>query len=211
MTKEIDFIKWTSDAVKQCLASPSSSQTLGSALKVASGNGFWLEFGVASGRTLNYIVEHADKKVPRPTVVGFDSFDGLPEDWPNMWDKGTFKQETIPVVGGADIVVGLFDKTLEPWIKSQSMSPQITLAHIDCDIYSSAKYALSTIAPFLVSGSFIIFDEVLNYNGFEEHELRALYECSIQEKLFEFEWYAHQVFDEPHRQSEPWPAAIRIK
>lgn len=203
--------EWTPDALKQCLASPASSQTLGTALNAASSNGYWLEFGVASGRTLNYISEHADKKSPRPTVVGFDSFDGLPEDWPNMWDKGTFKQNHIPSVKGAEIVVGLFDKSFDPWIKALGENLQITLVHVDCDIYSSAKYVLTSIAPFLKSGSFIVFDELLNYKGFEEHEWRALYECSVEDKLFEFEWFAHQVFQEHNRKSEPWPVAIRIK
>jgi hypothetical protein len=206
----INFSEWTPNAIIECLDSTPTNQTLGKSLMEASGNGYWLEFGVASGRTLNYIVDRANKKTPRPTVVGFDSFEGLPEDWENVWSKGTFRQENIPNVNGANIVVGLFDKTLVPWINSQNTNPVITAVHIDCDLYSSTKYVLSHIAPLLIPGSFIIFDELLNYNGFEKHEWLALYECAIQEKLFNFEWFAHQVFDEPSRREEPWPVAIRI-
>jgi hypothetical protein len=41
-------------------------------------NTLWLEFGVASGRTINYISNFTNDK-----VYGFDSFEGLPEKWRN--------------------------------------------------------------------------------------------------------------------------------
>ena len=40
-------------------------------------NGLFLEFGVSAGRTVNYIAS----LVPDKTIYGFDSFEGLPEDW----------------------------------------------------------------------------------------------------------------------------------
>ena len=48
-------------------------------------NTLWLEFGVASGRTINYI-----SKFTTDTVYGFDSFEGLPEKWRDGFDKGAF-------------------------------------------------------------------------------------------------------------------------
>ena len=51
--------------------------TLRAALSHAPPEGLFLEFGVASGSTLTAIVE----KAPPGMVHGFDSFQGLPEDW----------------------------------------------------------------------------------------------------------------------------------
>ena len=48
-------------------------------------DGLYCEFGVASGRTINFIAERA----PDRTIHGFDSFEGLPQDWRSgfrMWN-----------------------------------------------------------------------------------------------------------------------------
>src|SRR5688500_2905006 len=48
-------------------------------------NGLWLEFGVGKGSTIDFIAGHSFGR----TVVGFDSFEGLPEDW-KMSDSLTY-------------------------------------------------------------------------------------------------------------------------
>ena len=56
--------------------------------------GLWLEFGVATGFSLNITSLHKQKKDP-VTVFGFDSFMGLPESWTTVWNKypaGYFSQ-----------------------------------------------------------------------------------------------------------------------
>jgi hypothetical protein len=45
-------------------------------------NTLWLEFGVATGTTINYISRFTNDK-----VYGFDSFEGLPENWREGYDK----------------------------------------------------------------------------------------------------------------------------
>lgn len=50
-------------------------------------NTLWLEFGVASGKTINYI-----SKFTKDKVYGFDSFEGLPEKWRDGFDKGAFNR-----------------------------------------------------------------------------------------------------------------------
>ena len=47
-------------------------------------NTLWLEFGVASGRTINYISTFTND-----TVYGFDSFEGLPEKWRKLFQNLT--------------------------------------------------------------------------------------------------------------------------
>jgi hypothetical protein len=54
----------------------------------------WLEFGVASGNTINYI-----SRFTQDTVYGFDSFEGLPEKWRDGFDKGAFDRNgNMPAV-----------------------------------------------------------------------------------------------------------------
>jgi len=51
-------------------------------------SGLFLEFGVATGRTLN----HWARLWPEKKIYGFDGFQGLPEDW--IWNirRGHFRQ-----------------------------------------------------------------------------------------------------------------------
>jgi hypothetical protein len=54
----------------------SSLDLLSHALQQVSMDGHFLEFGVASGTTINHISSQVSEQ-----VHGFDSFEGLPEDW----------------------------------------------------------------------------------------------------------------------------------
>ena len=48
--------------------------------------------------------------------------------------------------------------------------------HIDCDLYSSTRTVLSLLEPRIVPGTIIVFDEYLNYPGWQAHEKRAFAE-----------------------------------
>lgn len=48
--------------------------------------------------------------------------------------------------------------------------------HIDCDLYGSTRTVLAEAAPWLVPGTVIVFDDLLGYPGYEQHELRAFEE-----------------------------------
>jgi hypothetical protein len=51
------------------------------------------------------------------------------------------------------------------------------LLHLDSDIYSAASFVLRTLIADrrIVRGTVIVFDELFNYCGFENHESLALY------------------------------------
>lgn len=135
-------------------------------------DGLWLEFGVASGRTINLICKYRKKGV----VYGFDSFEGLPEYWRSGYPKGTFKQAKVPEVkSNAVLKKDLFADTLPQFILAQRTEP-VSLLHIDCDLYSSTQTVLSYLGSRLTKGSIIVFDELIDYPGFEKHELKAFYE-----------------------------------
>jgi hypothetical protein len=146
-------------------------EPLDEALKIAS-PGLWCEFGVATGVTLRRIVAAA--KGGR--VLGFDSFQGLPEEWRQGYPVGMFATAP-PSVPGAELRVGLFKDTLP-----REDFSTCTLAHIDCDIYSSAKDVLKALEV-VPAGCIVVFDELFGYKGFEEHEFKALNEWPRSVKL----------------------------
>jgi hypothetical protein len=133
-------------------------------------DGLLLEFGVASGRTINYIAELSkDQK-----VFGFDWFQGLPESWRPGFSAGSFAQEIPNVNGNVTLIHGLFEKTLPNFVAG--CKEQISLLHIDCDLYSSTKTIFDNCLELIVPGSVIVFDEYFNYPGWRQHEYRAFME-----------------------------------
>ena len=63
--------------------------------------------------------------------------------------------------------------------------PKINFVHIDLDVYSSTKFVLHKIKPYLVRGAIIIFDEFFLFNGWEYGEYKALIEV-FEKKEFEY-------------------------
>ena len=144
----------------------------------------WLEFGVASGQTINYISRFTTDK-----VYGFDSFEGLPEYWRQGFDKGAFNRNGIlPQVNpNVELIKGWFNETLVPFI--QEKNKKVSFLHLDADLYSSTKYILDVLKEYLDKDCVIVFDELVNYLGFdgETGELKAFYEFITENKV-EYEW-----------------------
>jgi hypothetical protein len=145
----------------------SKEDTLAAALKAAPADGLYLEFGVATGGTLRKIAELA----PAGTVFGFDSFQGLPEDWRSAYVAGTFAVDAPPEVPGAELVVGWFDETL-PGFLAEHPEP-VAFLHLDADLYSSTVTVLEALEGRLRPGTVLLFDEYFNFPGWEDHEHRA--------------------------------------
>lgn len=129
--------------------------------------GMILEFGVASGRTLN----HFGRLFPNKTVYGFDGFEGLPETWDWRFRAGHFQQQLPRVRDNCELVVGWFDKTLPSFVKEHTGS--VAFLHIDCDLYSSTCTVLNLLKKHIRPGTIIVFDEYFNFPGWEQDEHRA--------------------------------------
>lgn len=144
----------------------------------------WLEFGVASGNTINYISKFTNDK-----VYGFDSFEGLPEKWRDGFDKGVFNRNgNLPSVNGnVELIKGWFNDTLVPFI--QKHNKKVSFIHMDADLYSSTKYVLNVLKKYMDEDCIIVFDELLNYPGFDGDtgELKAFYEFIIENNV-DYEW-----------------------
>ena len=135
-----------------------------------------VEFGIFRGKTVNQLRNSFDETIP---LYGFDSFDGLPEDWTGTTLKAgdlSTKGE-IPYISGVKIYDGWFEDTIKEYMK---VANPIKLLHIDSDLYSSAITVLYNLKEFIVSGTIIVFDEwVYNHKDIEEnrqHEQKAFYE-----------------------------------
>ncbi|MEO0413476.1 MAG: class I SAM-dependent methyltransferase [Verrucomicrobiota bacterium] len=151
-------------------------------LKQAQLDGLILEFGVFKGTSITHIA----KQVQCP-VYGFDSFEGLPEDWTHFQRKGRFSLEgnLPPVPPNVELFKGWFDDSLPPFLADHPGDAR--LIHIDCDIYSSTKTVLTELTPRIKSGTVIVFDEYFNYPGWQKHEHKAFMEF-IEATGHEFEY-----------------------
>ncbi len=140
--------------------------------------GLILEFGVNTGSTINHIAD----KIPNQTIYGFDSFEGLPEDWTPYQKKGTFKRDSLPHVRqNVELIVGWFNETL-PGFADTHPGPA-SLIHVDCDLYSSTKTILDVLNKRIVPGTIILFDEYFNYNEWRQHEYKAFQEFCAENKV----------------------------
>lgn len=154
-------------------------------------DGLYLEFGVAKGRTITKIAE----AVPERTIYGFDWFKGLPEYWANGYDAGHFAcEKPTDLPPNVEIVEGLFKKTIPGFIKEHK-DQKVAFMHVDCDLYSSAKYVLDKFEKKFQDGSIIVFDELIIYNGYEMHEWKAWNEFLEKTK------YRYEVLGRAHQES----------
>jgi hypothetical protein len=199
-----DYAAWLDDSLVRIRHLPEAgdvlAQVFNSSLLVRSGT--WVEFGVADGGSLRRIV----KEKGNANVWGFDTFTGLPEAWKRKdalaFPKGAFAQESIPIIEGAHLVTGRFEDTLQAWWPPAPLN----FVHVDSDIYSAAACVFEQLEESFADGCIIVFDEAINYPGFEDNEMLALYEA--KERGMRFDWlFAHG--GAPH-----WPnerVAIRVK
>lgn len=147
-------------------------------LRAVERQGLFLEFGVWSGRTVNHIADrHAG------AVHGFDSFEGLPEDWSMNYVKGDFATDgRLPEVrSNVQLHVGWFDQTL-PAFLAENHDP-VAFLHIDCDLYSSTKTVFQFLGDRIGSGTVIVFNEYFNYPGWQHHEFKAFQELVAERAL----------------------------
>lgn len=151
--------------------------------------GLIMEFGVYSGRTINHMANLTNK-----TIYGFDSFEGLPEDWRSGFEKGTFKTNCLPDVNeNVRLIKGLFNDTLPNFLKEHQQI--CALIHIDCDLYSSTKCIFDSLKDRIVSGTVIVFDEYFNYPGWQTGEFKAFHEF-INETNLKFKYIGYVEISE---------------
>ncbi len=146
-------------------------QLLEHCAREAPAHGLVLEFGVYHGQS----IRHLAACFPDRTIFGFDGFEGLPEAW-NGFAPGLFdmKGHAPSVPNNVILIKGWFDRTLSPFL-SRNPGP-IAFLHIDSDLYSSCRCVLEALSDRIEEGTIIVFDELVNYPGWERGEYQALQE-----------------------------------
>jgi hypothetical protein len=177
--EQVAYVLAAAGAARYMVEKMRNAQNLGDqmpllrhALGQCSIEGLVLEFGVYRGRTLSEIA----RLDPRVTH-GFDSFVGLPEDWTHFQKKGRFSLDGgMPQVAEPNIALhaGWFADTLPAFLASNPGPARFV--HVDSDLYSSAVTVLEGLRERIVPGTVILFDEYLNYPGWEQDEFRAFQE-----------------------------------
>jgi hypothetical protein len=152
-----------------------------------SPNTLWLEFGVYGGNTINYI-----SKFTNNTVYGFDSFEGIPEDWHDE-GKGSYSTRGhIPKVpSNIHLHAGWFDATLPKFLETNT--EQARLINIDCDIYSSTKKVLDLLSARIKKGTIIVFDEYIGNLHWEDDEHKAFME-STKKYGWDYEYLFYSAY-----------------
>jgi len=121
----------------------------------------YLEFGVAGGTSFVWWTKA--NQHPASLFYGFDTFEGLPEDW-HFFKKGAFSFDT-PFIDDqrGTFIKGLFQDTLYKFLdnyRQHTDNAAVTrIFHMDADLYSSTLFALTMLAPYLRNGDIIFFDE----------------------------------------------------
>jgi macrocin-O-methyltransferase TylF-like protien len=127
----------------------------------------YLEFGVLYGQSMSYWSKAL--RNPRSKLHGFDSFEGLPDNWNAQKQKGHFSTAgEIPKIDDPRVQFfkGWFEKTL-PYYSFPKH--EVLVANLDADLYSSTICALRMLEPELRPGSYLYFDQFMD----RHHELKA--------------------------------------
>ena len=141
--------------------------------------GHYVEFGVYEGKSINYLAS-LNKNI---TFHGFDSFEGLPEQWfmgHKVIEKGHFAVSELPkVVPNVVLHEGWFEDTIPVWKRDHKR--HISFINIHCDLYKSTKTVLELLNNQIVESTLIRFDDLLPspispYPKWEEGEWKALVE-----------------------------------
>lgn len=127
----------------------------------------YLEFGVWEGHSMRQWSRLLTN--PLSSLHGFDSFEGLPENWDADRPKGTFDVGgKMPVFDDSRVQLhqGWFEETLPTFVLPEH---ERLVLNLDADLYSSTRFVLETLLAHIEPGTVIVFDEFCD----RQHELRA--------------------------------------
>lgn len=179
--------------------------------------GDYMEFGLFKGYTFWYAQHLADQHGTRSMrFFGFDSFKGLPapsdidSTSQNVFYEGQYSCGKTDVIRNLDskgvdwsktyLVDGFFNESLLPSLKNEYDMKSVSIALIDCDLYSSTCDVMIFLENLLAPNTILIFDD---WNCFDRDDnkgqRRAVREFLGRSTRVWFEdWFAYgdygQVF-----------------
>jgi O-methyltransferase len=141
--------------------------------------GDYVEFGSWTGRSFRLAYDASRRAGYLCRLWSFDSFAGLPApqgtvDEHPKWTSGTMatplqefeailRRHGIPA-DAYRIVPGWYDATLGPDARGERPH-DISLAYVDCDLYSSTRTVLEFLLPRLKHGMIIAMDDYFAYSA----------------------------------------------
>ena len=153
--------------------------------EVSSVAGEIVECGVGHGRSLVTLARAAELHAPDKRVVGFDSFSGFPPgavhdvgarvrregEVPSGWDDTSIALVRDVLDAPAELVAGYFSDTIP-----EQLPAQISLLHVDCDMYDSTRQVLHHALPRVQPGGIVVLDEYKEQDRWPG-ATRAIDEC----------------------------------
>ncbi len=162
-------------------------QTFQLAFAAAPAGGLVLEFGVRHGNSIRQIAGLA-----RQAVHGFDSFEGLPEAWHGEARGSYSTRGVMPQVSdNVTLHAGWFEHTLPAFLGRHEGPAR--LINVDCDMYSSTRTVLEQLAPRIVAGTVLVFDEYIGNAHWREDEFKAFQEA-VAQYGWRYEYLCFSVF-----------------
>ena len=129
------------------------------------------EFGVWRGESFKYLIKTYGKG------YGFDTFEGLPENWHQEKAGSYSSDKSIPDIEGGEFITGKFEDTLPKFFSVKR--PKASIINFDADLYSSTICALTHAKCVIDADTILIFDEFIINENWEQDEYKALNEfCS---------------------------------
>ena len=133
------------------------------------------EFGVWRGASFKYLIKTFKKG------YGFDTFEGLPEDWHNEKQGKYSADGIIPNIDGGTFIKGKFEDTLPTFYSKPR--PMASIINFDADLYSSTLCALNYSKAVIDKDTILIFDEFIINKDWEQDEYKALNEFCCNNNL----------------------------
>jgi hypothetical protein len=135
-----------------------------------------LEFGVYKAGMINYQA----RKFPALDFVGFDSFEGLREQWSGMAPARTFDLGgRLPKVRpNVSLVRGWFADSGPRWKVQNAGADAPLLVHVDCDTYAATVDVLDVCADYVDQGLIFHFDDFFGFPDWRTGGFKALQEIS---------------------------------
>jgi hypothetical protein len=130
----------------------------------------YLEFGVYQGDSIKHWT--SINNAPQSRFFGFDSFEGLPDDWRKSQPRGHFGMDgSTPTIedGRVRFIKGWFINSVPTFARDFAARNRLVF-HLDADLYGSTVLPLVHFDRLMTSGTLLVFDEFYD----REHEYKAL-------------------------------------